>query len=352
MTLFDPNAAAKPGSGIFGLSHTPEEAGVVLVPVPWEATVSFRAGTAAGPAAIRQASMQVDLFDLAVGRPWVPELYEPEACRAYLAGIAMLDAPEEVARWNDEARTAARSVIEAGGAGSNHPAVAQVNALGEKLNAHVQAEVSRWLEAGKLVGVIGGDHSVSLGALRAVLRRHPNAGVLHIDAHADLRPAYEGFTYSHASVMHNALADNPEMTLAQVGLRDVCDAEVQAIEEGAGQITAFYDAELAEGILDGQSWSRQCERVVEVLPRSVYVSLDIDALEPSLCPATGTPVPGGMSWHQIDHLLGTMVRCGRTIVGFDLVEVAGQEWDATVGARLLYRLIGWALKSRRRGGMD
>jgi agmatinase len=337
---FDPNAAAAPDSGVFCLPHTPEEAKVVLIPVPWEVTTSYRPGTAKGPQAILNASRQIDLFDVETGRPW-------------MAGIAMLDESPDVVAWNAEGRALAEPVIAAAGVVGGKPelsaAVAQVNALGAKLNTWVREEVSRWLDAGKLVGVVGGDHAVPFGAIQAIADRHPGVGVLHVDAHADLRDAYEGFTWSHASIMFNVVRRIPDVArLVQVGIRDLCEAEVDVIRT-SNRVLVHYDAELATRRFAGENWAGQCERIVEGLPGEVYISFDIDGLDPAYCPHTGTPVPGGLSFQQAQYLIGAVVRSGRRIVGFDLNEVApgadGDEWDANVGMRLLYKMIGWALRS-------
>lgn len=339
---FDPNGPALEGSGIYGLLHQPADAGVVLIPVPWEPTTSYGGGTAGGPAAILAASKQVDLFDFDTGRP-------------YEAGIAMLPESPEVRAWNEAGKRAARPVIEAGGAmeGRAHLRRAQgeVNALGEKLNAWVRATAVRWLDAGKLCGVVGGDHSAPLGAIEEIGRRHPGLGILHLDAHADLRDAYEGFVFSHASIMFNVVRRVPGVArLVQVGLRDVGEAEMSLVRESAGRIVPHFDAELRAAQFRGETWAAACARIVDALPRDVYLSYDIDGLDPDLCPHTGTPVPGGLSFAEIAYLTGEVVRSGRRIVGFDLCEVtpgpAGDEWDANVGARLLYRMIGFALRSR------
>ena len=338
---FDPNSAASPGSGIFCLPHTPEEAKVVLLPVPWEVTTSYRTGTAGGPAAILAASRQIDLYDVETGRPW-------------MAGIAMLGEDAQIRSWNAEARALAEPVIEAGGAGDDvelASAVMRVNAMGAKLNAWVRDQVAKWLDAGKLVGIVGGDHSVPFGAIEAIADRHPGLGVLHVDAHADLRDSYEGFTWSHASIMFNVATKLPDVArIVQVGIRDLCEAEVDVILSSSRRIVTHYDAELSTRRMAGESWAGQCEQIVEALPAEVYVSFDIDGLDPALCPHTGTPVPGGLSFPEAQFLIGAVVRSGRRIVGFDLNEVApgpaGDEWDANVGMRLLYKMIGWALRSQ------
>ncbi len=338
---FDPNAASLKDSGIYGLPFTPEQAHVVLIPVPWDATTSYRPGTARGPQAILGASRQVDLCDVETGLP-------------YKAGIALVDESSEVRAWNAEARARAEPVIDAGGIieGSKDlaAAVARVDALGASLNDWVEAQAEAWLERGKLVGVVGGDHSTPFGLIRAVARRHPGLGILHVDAHADLRVAYEGFTWSHASIMHNVLEHVPEVArLVQVGIRDLCEAELDSIAASQGRVATYFDDELATRRFLGESWVNQCETIVEHLPDEVYVSFDIDGLDPSQCPHTGTPVPGGLTFAQATFLIGAVVRSGRRIVGFDLNEVApgdhGDEWDANVGARLLYKLIGRSLES-------
>lgn len=340
---FDPNAAALPDSGIFGLPpRPPEEAEVVLLPVPWEVTTSYRPGTARGPAAILAASRQVELFDLEFGRP-------------YERGIVLMPQSEEVERWNAEGRQFAEQVIQVGGALDARPdlthALDRVNELSVRLNDWVEHETDRWLERGKLVGLVGGDHSTPFGALRALSRRHPGLGILHLDAHADLRRAYEGFTYSHASIMYNVTAQLPGVAkLVQVGIRDLGEEEYDRIESSSGRIVTHFDVRLKERSLSGVSWSTQCAEIVSSLPREVYLSFDIDGLDPALCPHTGTPVPGGLGFAEVNLLLRAVAHSGRRIIGFDLNEVApgpdGDEWDANVAARLLYKMIGWTLFGR------
>ncbi len=349
MTPFDPNAAAAPGSGAYGLTQTPDEARVVLLPVPFEATTSYGGGTSRGPAAILEASRQVDLFDLETKRP-------------YEAGIAWLPERPEIARWNDEAVAAARPIIEAGGA-AGWPdlasALARVDALCEKTHALVREEAAAWIRRGKLVGTVGGDHSVAFGAIAAAAEAHPGMGILHLDAHADLRTAYEGFAWSHASIMENVTRRLSAVAkLVQVGLRDLCEEEQARIDDSRGRIVAFHDARLAEEELSGTPFSQLASRVAAELPHEVYLSFDIDGLDPSLCPNTGTPVPGGLSFREVSFLLRAVARAGKRIVGFDLTEVSpgpgkaeggsreASEWDANVGARLLYKMIGWALASQ------
>lgn len=338
MTPFDPNAAAQPDSGVFGLPFTPEESKVVLLPVPFEATTSYGGGTANGPQMVLEASRQVDLFDLDIGRP-------------YEVGISMLPHPENVRAWNDEAKALAAPIVESGGLDVDAEALAKVNALSEKMNAWVYQVATKWIAAGKVVGLVGGDHSTPFGSIKAHADKYPNLGVLHLDAHADLRDAYEGFTWSHASIMFNVMKHVPNVKkLVQVGIRDFGEAEYTMIRESDGRIHTFFDARLARARLDGMPWREQVDAIVNELPQHVYLSWDIDGLEPTLCPNTGTPVPGGLSFAQAVALLEGVVRAGKKIVGFDLNEVSdggsGSEWDGNVGARLLYKMIGWTLVSQ------
>ena len=339
---FDPSAAAS-HDGIYGLPFTPDEAKVVLVPVPWEATVSYGAGTANGPAAILEASRQVDLLDRETGRP-------------YESGIAMLPIPGEVRAWSDEARRIALPVIEAGGAGSDpalRRAVAAVDALGDRMNAWVHGEAGRILAAGKLVGVVGGDHSTPFGAIRAVAEAHPGVGILHVDAHADLRAAYEGFRWSHASILYNVFREIPAVSrIVQVGIRDYCDEEDALIRDNPDRLRTYFDPDVRRQLMDGETFVRLARRIVADLPQQVYISFDIDGLDPALCPHTGTPVVGGLSFAEAAGLLRAVAESGRKIVGFDLNEVApdpdGQsQWDGNVGARVLYKEIGFALASQK-----
>ncbi len=344
---FDPNAPAQPGSGVFGLPFTESEAAVVLVPVPWEATTSYGGGAADGPRAILDASMQVDLYDLDVEKP-------------YAAGIHMLPEPEVVVAKNAEAKRLARPVIEAGGAGDDpslQENVRRVNALSREIDAWVERETKRLLAAGKIVGVVGGDHSVPLGAIAALAERaQPNGiGILHFDAHSDTRRAYEGFEGSHASIMFNVLERVPGVErLVQVGIRDLCEEEIAYCRGQGDRVKMFTDREIAMRKHDGERFAAIARAIAEALPSEVWVSFDIDGLDPRFCPHTGTPVPGGLDVQEIATILREVVRAGKRIVGFDLNEVApnpsdpDDEWDGNVGARMLYKLVGFTLASQGR----
>ena len=342
---FDPNALGDAAGGLFGLPFTPAEAQLVVVPVPWEVTVSYRAGTAEGPAAIREASLQVDLYD-------------PDLPDAWKLGLAMEEPDETIAQISRELRPLAADYI--GWLEAGQPAAeadkygttaSRINAGGDQLLQWLKAKTGALLDAGKAVAVLGGDHSTPLGFLHALAERHPDGfGILQIDAHCDLRPAYEGFRYSHASIMHNALELPEVKKLVQVGIRDMCQQEADVIEHSVGRVALFGQRFMSDEKFARKSWKKVCGKIIAQLPPKVYISFDIDGLDPKLCPGTGTPVPGGLEFDEATYLLRLIVRSGRTIIGLDLNEVApgDTEWNAIVGARLLYQLCNWMAVSRGR----
>ena len=319
---FDPDAAAE-YPGIYGLPFTAEESRVVIIPVPFEATTSYGGGTSGGPAAVLDASKQVDLYDHETGRP-------------YESGIAMLPLPRKIVQWNAKAKKLGRKNV--GG----------VNKISTAVNEWVYAQAWAILNEGKVAVTLGGDHSVPFGSIKAHAEKYPGMGILHLDAHADLREAYEGFTFSHASIFHNVITRISGVgKLVQVGVRDLGTAENQMIEQSNGRIVTFFDADLARRKDEGTPFAKIAGEIVRTLPRDVYLSWDIDGLDPTLCPGTGTPVPGGLTWNEAIALLRAIVSAKKRIVGLDLCEVAPgeSEWDANVGARLLYKMIGFALMS-------
>lgn len=290
-----------------------------------------------------EASRQVDLFDRETGRP-------------YQDGIAMQPIPRQVLAWNREAKRLAAGVIAAGGVTTGRPglarALARVNAIGASLNAWVGRETAKILDSGRTALILGGDHSVPFGAIEAYAERFPGLGILHVDAHADLREAYEGFTWSHASIHYNVMTRiRGVRRLVQVGVRDLGEREEAMIRASRGRMRLFHDADVATRMARGATWDAMVRAIVSELPKNVYISFDIDGLDPTLCPHTGTPVPGGLSFQQATHLLLSVARSGRRIVGGDLCEISpgprGDEWDANVGARLLYKMIGAIVLSDR-----
>jgi agmatinase len=323
---FDPDGPAT--CGLFGLPHSLEQARVAVLPVPVECTTSFGGGTSTAPAAILEASWQVDLCDPQTGEPW-------------REGIAMSAPPAGIAAEDERCRALAEAAREGDGA-----AVARIDALGARVASLVEAWTATQLEAGRIPAILGGEHSVPLGAFRAAAARHPGLGILHVDAHADLREAYEGLRYSHASVFFEALRLEGLSSLVQVGVRDFGTREL-ALAQAEPRVRQWTDQAIAAELHRGVIYRELCERIVAPLPREVWISWDIDGLDPALCPGTGTPVPGGLSWREAMTLLEVLGSSGRSIIGFDLCEVGASPWDANVGARLLYKLASWAIASQR-----
>ena len=226
----------------------------------------------------------------------------------------------------------------------------KVNATSDLLRNNLKERAKKLLAENKIAAVLGGEHSTPLGLMEALNDQGQPFGILQIDAHADLREAYEGFRQSHASIMYNVLQScNNLQKLVQVGIRDIAYSEVQ-LSDSDPRIKTFYDWDLKKGQFEGQTWKEQVAMILSELPDRVYISFDIDGLLPSLCPNTGTPVVGGFELEQINYLFFQLVESGRKIIGFDLNEVApGKEgdWDANVGARALWNLVCATEKSRK-----
>ncbi|MBB6610423.1 agmatinase family protein [Pontibacter sp. Tf4] len=341
---FDPSGVGDVNAGLFGLPFTVDEAEVVVIPVPWEVTVSYSAGTANGPEAVFNASPQIDLFEPAIKDAWK-------------VGIAMEEISEEWHAVSDELRGKAEKYItwlEEGQAEENAAELqdvpAEVNAKGEELLQWLKEKALNYMDQGKAVCLLGGDHSTPLGLIHAMAERHEEFGILQLDAHADLRVAYEGFKYSHASIMYNALQLPQVKKLVQVGIRDLAQSEAEMAEQSNGRITMFYDAVIKENLYAGESWKKECKKIIAQLPQKVYLSFDIDALDPKLCPGTGTPVPGGLEFEEAVYLIKQLVKSGREIIGCDLNEVGpGEtEWNGNVGARMLYKICNWMAVSQGR----
>lgn len=326
-------------AGLFGANLRPEDCRLVLIPVPWDATVSYGDGTAQAPAAILRASHQLDLEDAAFEQP-------------YRCGITMLAPDEHLLTLNQQARQAAVKVIQGDAPTADlQSALSAVNHASHKINNAVAAAAQAHI-AQRLVGVVGGDHSSPYGLIKSLGERHPDGfGILHIDAHLDLREAYEGFAHSHASIMFNVMETIPAVqSLIQVGIRDYSADELRYQRRLRGNSRVFMARDLFRHKAQGASWDSLCRTIIAGLPNKVYVSFDIDGLDPSYCPSTGTPVPGGMSYDEAVYLIEALVQSERKIIGFDLCEVApgpdGSEWDANVGARILYKLCGATLASQ------
>ncbi|MBL1175634.1 agmatinase family protein [Pantanalinema sp. GBBB05] len=337
---FDPNAIALDNGNLLGLPFDYNSAQTIVFGVPWEVTVSYGAGTADAPQVILDASRQLDIFDLDHPEGWKQ-------------GIFMAEISHQIREQSDTLRQEAARLIAYLEQGDRIEANPELLQMRETINQACQT-VNQWLfdqaqtamAQGKQVAVIGGDHSVPLGYLQALATRYPDFGILHIDAHADLRDAYEGFEFSHASIMFNALKLPQISKLVQVGIRDLCHDEVDLIQRSQGRISAYYDSVLKQKQYAGLSWLDLCRQMVAELPQQVYISFDVDGLDPKLCPNTGTPVPGGLELEQTFCLFRELIHSGRQIIGFDVCEVGNSEWDGNVGARVVYKLCNLMSLSR------
>lgn len=346
-TPFDPTTTISSDYGIFGIPLTEEQSRLVLLPVPWEVTTSYGQGASNGPRIIRQASEQIDLFDI-------------ETKNAFEQGIFMREISKKVLAASQKNKKLAQKLIKMKTNLSKDQKtmtklVSQVNAASAELTDWVYSQTKEILLSGKLFGLVGGDHSSPLGAIQAVCEAHQKngkseVGILHVDAHSDTRRAYQGFEQSHASIMYNVMnskeAKKPQK-LVQVGIRDFCEEEYKFVTSRP-DIKTFFDIPTKQRMMKGESWASVAMDIVSELPEKVYISFDIDGLDPQFCPSTGTPVIGGLSTDEVFMLFNVLAQSGKQIVGFDLNEVSSgnskeAEWDGNVGARMLYKLCGWSL---------
>lgn len=342
LSQFDPGQAGNPNNNIFGLPSSEEDSRVVLLPVPWEVTVSFGAGTSRAAEQIFKASLQVDLFD-------------PDLKDGWKNGFFMKPIDRKILLKSDYLRKEAELYIDYISKGQDVSvnkfmckSLRDINEGSAFLNEWVYEQTKALLDAEKLVGLIGGDHSTPLGFLKAIGEKHADFGILQIDAHADLRISYEDFTYSHASVMYNALKEIPQLKrLVQVGVRDYSEDENNYIADNPDRIVTFFDKDIKERQFEGDTWQVIVNSIIEKLPQKVYISFDADGLDPKLCPNTGTPVAGGFEAEQITYLFRKVFESGRKLVGFDLNEVGVGEGtlDANIAARLLFKLCNLMVKS-------
>ncbi|MBI4234214.1 MAG: agmatinase [Chloroflexi bacterium] len=272
-----------------------DTARVVLLPVPYDSTTSYKSGAREGPRAIIQASRELEEYDMELGC---------EPCR-----VGIHTSLELEPNVGDPAETIRR----------------------------VASAVEALAQQGKLVGVLGGEHTIAVGAVKGLLGRYPDLSVLYLDAHADLRDSYMGTPYSHACTARRLAEQCP---LVQVGVRSLSREEHQFIQ-GHGVTTFPYDPPRMPGPPPAQ--------VMRALSPSIYVSIDLDVFDPSFMAAVGTPVPGGVGWAEVLALLRA-VGAQRRIVGFDVSELCPREGPgacAFTAAALVYKLIGYATTSQQ-----
>ncbi|MDO9376794.1 MAG: agmatinase family protein [Bacteroidota bacterium] len=342
LSQFDPNTVGNPNNNIFGLPFAEEDARLVILPVPWEVTVSYNAGTARAPEHVFKASIQVDLFD-------------PEIKDAWKQGYYMRPVDKKILMKSDYLRKEAELYINYIAEGEEVldnkfmcKTLKEVNAGSLYMNEWVYQQTRELLAENKLVGLLGGDHSTPFGFYKAIAEKHGEFGILQVDAHCDLRKAYENFNYSHASIMYNALEEIPGITkLVQIGIRDFCEEEWDYIESHKNRVVTYFDKDIKERVYEGQTWATIVNEMIQHLPQKVYISFDIDGLHPKLCPHTGTPVQGGFETDEIFYLFKKLLQSGRQLIGFDLNEVgvSQDEWDENVGARCLFKLCNMLVSS-------
>lgn len=335
LSKFDPNSISNPDNNIFGLPFAEEDARLIILPIPWEVTVSYAAGTARAPEHVFNAALQIDLFD-------------PDVKDGWKQGFFMREIDKKILMKSDYLRKEAElyiNYISQGEVVADNKfmckSLKDINEGSNFLNNWVYEQTKELLEQDKLVGLLGGDHSTPYGYFKAIGEKHGDFGILQIDAHCDLRKAYEGFNYSHASIMYNALEEIPQLKkLVQAGVRDYCEEERDYIAKSEFRIITYFDKEIKERQYEGQTWKSIADEIVDHLPEKVFISFDIDGLDPKLCPHTGTPVQGGFEAEQVFYLFKRVLQSGRKLVGFDLNEVgvSRDEWDENVGARCLFKL--------------
>ncbi|MCU0573500.1 MAG: agmatinase [Syntrophobacteraceae bacterium] len=294
---FQPFMGLGPHQSFLGLAQSRESyeaARAVVIPVPYDGTTTYRAGTREGPRAILAASRELEPFDEETGA----EVRE--------AGIATLEElPVTVSSPRD-----------------------MVN--------RVRSAVAAVFDDGKLPVLLGGEHLLSLGAVEALAERIPRLSVLHLDAHADLKTEYQGSPFSNACVMHHV---SRLASLVQVGIRSLTLEERNAI--GDGSIPCFWGQQLWQ---DPALW----DRILDPLGPEVYISIDLDVLDPSIMPAVGTPEPGGVGWYDVLRLMRRVAR-ERRVVGFDVMELLPIPHVTApdfLAARLVYKLLGYILMDK------
>ncbi len=271
---------------------------VVVVPVPFDGTTCYRPGAREGAQAIIDASRNLELYDAELRRS------------PYLVGIHTLR-PVEIIQGN------AQAMVD-----------------------RTEQVTGALLDRDKFVVTLGGDHLTSIGVIRAFARRHPGMSVLQIDAHADLRDEYEGSRLSSATIMRRTLEVCPHA--AQVGIRSLSEPEARFVAERKLSLWLASDIHAQRG----RGEQRWIGEVVATLADEVYVTIDIDAFDPSLVPGTGTPEPGDLGWYDVIDLL-TAVTANKRVLGFDVVELSPlveSHVSPVVAAKLVYKLIGLALR--------
>ncbi len=342
IATFDPSGVGDISANIFGLPFNTDEADLIILPVPWDVTASCKPGASKAPESIIKSSPQTNLYNTLCPEAWK-------------AGIATEKIPEQILYLNKKLTPAAiryRNFIQQGGDVSRNPKMLQIrnniNQASAYVADHIESLSKKYLAEGKYVGLLGGDHSTPIGLIKALSEKHNEFGILQIDAHGDLCKSFEGLEQSHASITFNILPLNAIKKIVQVGVREFSHQESQRMKDNAERIKVFFDHEIKKSLFEGETWKSICKRITTDLPEKVYITFDIDGLEPANCPSTGTPVPGGLSFDQAIYLLDQLVKNKHTVIGFDLVEVtpgSNNDLDTIIAARILFRLSVMLIKT-------
>lgn len=329
------------GGCYFGDVTAPESADVVVVSAPWSVTSDYGRGATYTPDAVIDVSLGKELYDATSGLTVEGRIATAEI------DYNIQELSEQLGR---EAERIMRIVGDDEGAVSEYVArkVANVNEGFAEMHKSIYKQVRHWVESGKRIALIGGDHSVAFGAVKALAEYNDDLGVLFIDAHADFGGG-EPFNYSHRTIARDIIESIPSVSkLVQVGVRDIDRAEVEAIRANE-KVELFFAEKLAARRFEGVCWGDLCREAVEKLPNKVYISLDIDALKIEFCNNTCMPTPGGMTFDEVVYLVNCVIESGREIVGFDISEVVtslNSRMDAIVAARLLAKLSVAMLRKR------
>ncbi len=323
---FDPNGIGVENGNFIGLPFDFDTADIILFPVPWDVTVSYRDGTHLAPENILNASYQLDLINALSPDTWKKGIYfNPVNHNIKAKNRKYRKKAEQHIRLLEQQKKGDFLVLK------------KINKACKKLNKHVYLNTKRILEKNKKIILIGGDHSTPFGYYKSLSEKFDSFGILQIDAHCDLRKSYEGFKYSHASIFHNALKKIKNIShLIQVGIRDYCEEEWN-YSKSHHKIKTFTDFDFRKKTLAGSTFQKNIEEVINSLPNNIYISFDVDGLSPDLCPETGTPVPGGFNFNEIIFIFNKIKESNKNVIGCDLCEVSGKNnWDANVGARIIY----------------
>ncbi|MEP6675923.1 MAG: arginase family protein [Ferruginibacter sp.] len=342
LSQFNPDAVSNPNNNIFGLPFSEDDARLIILPVPWEVTVSRNAGTARAPEHIFRSSLLI-------------ELYDPQYTDCWRQGYFMQQPDKKILLKSDYLRKEAElyiNYITDGEKLENNKfmckSLREINEGSLFLNNWVQEQTTALLDKDKLVGLLGGDLSTPFGYYKALAEKHNDFGILHIDSHCGMRKAYEGFTYSHVSLFYNALEQIPQIKkLVQLGIRDFAEEEWNVIRNSGERISTFLDVAIKKRIFEGETWKQITDDIVAQLPEKVIFCVDIDGLDPKLCPHTSTSVAGGFNTEQIHYLFKSVIDSGRQLIGFNLNEVgiSHDDWDEKVGARILFELCNFLMAS-------